>query len=105
MANLQSENVNRGIRYYLSQYWQENGDPRTAGLPLFREGPWPTLFVVGLYLLFVTRVGPNMMKNRPAYQLRGLMLIYNSLMVVVNAYFLFQSLVSHSAGAICEPMC
>lgn len=93
-ANLQSENSNRGIRYYVSQYWQENGDPRSNGLPLIREGPWPTLFVIGIYLFFVTRMGPSMMRKREPYQLRWPMLIYNTLMVIINGYFLIQSMVS-----------
>ncbi|KAF7493359.1 Elongation of very long chain fatty acids protein 7 [Sarcoptes scabiei] len=93
MANLQSEqNFNRGIRYFVSQYWQENGDPRTNGLPLIREGPWPTLFMIGLYILFVTRIGPSMMKKREAYQLRIPMLIYNTSMVIINTYFLVESM-------------
>lgn len=95
MANLQSENSYRGIRYYLLQYWQENGDQRTIGLPLIREGPWPTLFVIGLYLMFVTRWGPAMMKKREPYQLRIPMLIYNTAMVAINSYFLIQSIVSY----------
>lgn len=95
MANLQSEqNFNRGIRYFVSQYWQENGDPRTNGLPLIREGPWPTLFMIGLYILFVTRIGPSMMKKREAYQLRIPMLIYNTSMVIINTYFLVESMVN-----------
>ena len=93
MANLQSESSNHGLRYMLSQYWQDNGNPRTAGLPLIREGPWFTFCVIGVYLLFVTKVGPAMMRKRAAYQLRLPMLVYNSSMVVINFYFLFKSLV------------
>ncbi|XP_017487169.1 PREDICTED: elongation of very long chain fatty acids protein 1-like, partial [Rhagoletis zephyria] len=92
MANLQSESSNHGLRYMLSQYWQDNGNPRTAGLPLIREGPWFTFCVIGVYLLFVTKVGPAMMRKRAAYQLRLPMLVYNSSMVVINFYFLFKSL-------------
>lgn len=93
MANLQSESSNHGLRYLLSQYWQDNGNPRTAGLPLIREGPFFTFCVIGVYLLFVTKVGPAMMRKRAPYQLRLPMLVYNSSMVLINFYFLFKSLV------------
>lgn len=99
MANLQSESSNHGLRYLLSQYWQDNGNPRTAGLPLIREGPFFTFCVIGVYLLFVTKIGPAMMRKRAPYQLRGPMLVYNSSMVVINFYFLFKSLVCPSGSA------
>ena len=93
MANLQSEASNHGIRYFLTHYWQENGNPRTSGLPLIREGPWFTFFVIGTYLLFVTKLGPSMMSKKQPYKLRLPMLMYNSSMVVINFYFLLKSLV------------
>ncbi|XP_054160046.1 elongation of very long chain fatty acids protein 7-like [Oppia nitens] len=86
-----STRVSGGIRYYLQHYWQDTGDQRTVGLPLIREGPWAMLFVMTLYLLFVTKLGPRMMKHREPYQLRGPMFIYNTLMVVINYYFFFQA--------------
>ena len=103
MANLQSENSNHGILYLLSKYWQDNGNPRTSGLPLIREGPWFTFFVIGVYLLFVTKLGPSMMRKRAPYQLRMPMLVYNTSMVVINFYFLLKSLVCHRA--FCCPHC
>lgn len=100
MANLQSETSNHGILYLLSQYWQENGNPRTSGLPLIREGPWFTFCLIGAYLLFVTKLGPAMMSKRQPYQLRLPMLIYNSSMVVINFYFLLKSLVSNPSSTL-----
>jgi hypothetical protein len=91
-ASSSSLRVSGGLRYYLQQYWQDFGDQRTIGLPLIREGPWAMIFVMSLYLLFVRKLGPRMMKHREPYQLRLPMFIYNSLMVVINYYFFFQSL-------------
>lgn len=94
MANLQTESPSHGLRYYLTAYWSENGDPRTVGLPLIQEGPWACYTVIAIYLLFVTRWGPSMMAKREPYQMRLPMLVYNVTMVVFNFYFLIRSLVS-----------
>lgn len=87
-----SASSSRGLRYYLQQYWQDFGDQRTSGLPLIREGPWAMISVMILYLLFVQKLGPKMMKNREPYQLRVPMFIYNAVMVIINFYFFFESM-------------
>ncbi len=87
-----SASSSRGFRYYLQQYWQDSGDQRTCGLPLIREGPWAMITVMCLYLLFVQKIGPKMMKNREPYQLRVPMFIYNTIMVIINFYFFFEAL-------------
>ena len=81
-----------GVRYYLQHFWQDFGDQRTKDLPMFREGPWLMVTVMIFYLLFVSKFGPKMMKNREPYQLRGPMFVYNTVMVVINFYFFFQSI-------------
>ncbi|XP_054166064.1 elongation of very long chain fatty acids protein 7-like [Oppia nitens] len=42
------------------------------------------------YLLFVKKIGPQLMKNRPAFVLREPMLVYNLFMVVFNMYFFYE---------------
>ena len=91
-ASSSSQRLTGGLRYYLQQYWQDLGDQRTIGLPLIREGPWAMITVMTLYLVFVRKVGPKMMKNREPYQLRGPMFVYNTVMVVINFYFFFESI-------------
>ena len=34
----------------------------------------------------MTKLGPYLMRNRKPFELRGLMLVYNTLMVLLNAY-------------------
>jgi len=80
------------ITYYWYQYWRDVGDHRTAHLPLIRDGPWVMITIITSYLIFVRKIGPFIMKSREPFELRGLMLIYNSFMVLANAYFFIQSL-------------
>ncbi|KAJ6224296.1 hypothetical protein RDWZM_002841 [Blomia tropicalis] len=81
------------LRYSSHDYWIETADPRTLHFPLVQGGPWKVLTIVALYLLFVKKIGPEFMKNRPAYVLRGPMLLYNMFMVVTNIFF-FTCLIS-----------
>ncbi|CAG2111399.1 unnamed protein product [Medioppia subpectinata] len=84
--------TNYGLNYYLFNYWREVGDQRTADYPLIRDGPWLMLTIMISYYVFVRKIGPNFMKNRPPFELRALLLVYNALMVAANAYFFVQSL-------------
>src|SRR5699024_2116819 len=61
--------------------------PRTLHYPLVQGGPEQVLAIVGFYFLFVTKIGPAIMKDRAPYVLRGPMLVYNMFMVVVNIFF------------------
>lgn len=54
--------------------------------------PWPVLSIVILYLLFVTKFGPEVMKNRKPFNIKTIMLIYNLYQTISNAYIV--SLVS-----------
>ena len=86
-----SQVVSSGLHYYVYQFWYDSCDPRTKNFPLIGSGPWPTIFVVLLYLLFVLCVGPKIMKNREPFQLRAPMFVYNTATVVINLYFMYES--------------
>ena len=79
------------IDYYWRQYWREVGDHRTADYPLIRDGPWLMLTIMTIYFLFVCQIGPRFMKSREPFQLKGVLLVYNTAMVLANAYFFVQS--------------
>lgn len=70
----------------VSQLWHEaasGGDPRIQHLPLM-QSPLIVHLIVVLYVLFVKKVGPEIMKNRPALVLRRILLVYNLLMMLYN---------------------
>jgi hypothetical protein len=50
---------------------------------------WHAFAVVGLYLYFVRHLGPQLMRNRPAFKLEGVLKVYNLLQVAMNLYMLF----------------
>jgi hypothetical protein len=59
------------------------GDPRLAHLPLMGS-PVPITVVICGYIYFATSLGPRLMKNREAFQLREVLFVYNLLMVTLS---------------------
>lgn len=81
--------VASNIRYVQHDLWEEVGDPRAAHYPMMSGGPWSTIAIVALYVYFVKVAGPRFMKSRPAYDLRGIIRIYNLTLVAWNLYFFY----------------
>lgn len=50
-------------------------------------GPWKIGSVLLSYWILVKIILPNYMKNRPPYDLKNVILIYNTIMVIINALF------------------
>lgn len=73
--------------YVLHQYWNDSADPRTADLPLMSGGPWFIISMMLIYVLLCGYIGPAIMKNHQPFQLRNIMLVYNIIAVLLNAYF------------------
>ncbi|CAH0391218.1 unnamed protein product [Bemisia tabaci] len=51
--------------------------------------PWPMMVILLLYLQFVLKSGPEMMKNRPPLKLRGLIIFYNTFQICLNGALFF----------------
>lgn len=68
------------LHYYTIGIFDKHGDPRTAHYPLVRT-PWPTLFATLLYYLFVSHVGPRLMRDRKPLEIKPLIRTYNSLLL------------------------
>ena len=49
------------------------------------QSPFPTIVMATLYLLFV-RVAPGYMKDREPYQMKAFLFIFNTAIVLLNAY-------------------
>ncbi|KAL7728071.1 hypothetical protein ACLKA6_017920 [Drosophila palustris] len=46
--------------------------------------PWPMLFIISAYLLFVLKLGKKFMENRKPYDLRRVLKVYNLMQVLYN---------------------
>lgn len=65
------------------------------------SSPMPTVTLTVAYLYFVKYLGPRLMKNRPAMELRVPMLAYNFAMVVCSTYMFVE--VRRTASAEGQP--
>jgi elongation of very long chain fatty acids protein 7 len=86
--------------YYLDQYWDDIADPRVNHFPGIGGGLWRILAIMGAYLFFTRVYLPRFMKHRQPYELRNILLIYNSFMVACNSYFFYWAWKSIDYGRI-----
>ncbi len=60
-------------------------DPRTKDYFLV-ENPFYIFTIISLYIYFVTKLGPAMMRNRKPLELKGIMIVYNVFQIAYNTY-------------------
>lgn len=65
-------------------------DPRTKNWFLVEDSPWPVWILTALYLVIVI-VGPHLMRNRPAFDLKWFMVIYNLGLVALSLYMFLEA--------------
>lgn len=53
---------------------------------MFMSTPWPILIILTVYLLFVLKIGPKIMKNRRPFNIKYIMMSYNLMQIVYNMY-------------------
>jgi hypothetical protein len=86
-------------------FWDRHGDPRVKNYFLMSSA-WPVLTIVGVYLLIIKVIGPNMMKNRSAFNMKFVMVVYNLIQVLWNVW-LFHGFLTNGwltkFSFICEP--
>ncbi|CAN7998836.1 unnamed protein product [Ixodes hexagonus] len=70
---------------------QQMGDPRTRNYPLVVNPAFVFPLILG-YLYFVKVAGPRWMKKREAFEIINIVRLYNLVMVVINAGFLYHLL-------------
>ena len=78
--------------------WESGADPRVSQFPLMKGGPWTVFLIIALYLAFVKKIGPSLMKDKDAYDLRRLILVYNFLMMLINCYFFISASIYTNLG-------
>ncbi|CAH0554792.1 unnamed protein product [Brassicogethes aeneus] len=58
---------------------------------LFMQSPIPVISILVIYLYFVLKLGPNLMKNREAYNLKYVMIVYNAYQVIFSTWLCAQA--------------
>ncbi|KAB1280626.1 Elongation of very long chain fatty acids protein 7 [Camelus dromedarius] len=65
-------------------------DPRVEDW-LFMSSPLPHTVILGLYVYFVTSLGPKLMENRKPFELKKVMITYNFLIVLFSVYMCYEA--------------
>jgi len=88
-----AENLTYPLRSSLTEILRENYhwlmvDIRDTRVDdwMFMSSPWPVLGYCMLYYYFVRVLGPRMMKDRPPYEIKNIMLVYNLFQTVFSAW-------------------
>lgn len=81
-------------------------DPRVLRFPIM-VNPAAMLGIITVYLLLVLKIGPEFMKNRPAYKLERIIQVYNAIQVLACIYVVQQT-IQHcylqGYNILCEPV-
>lgn len=57
------------------------------------SSPLPQTIIIAAYIYFVTSLGPRIMENRKAFDLKGILIVYNFGVVALSLYMCYE--VSH----------
>ena len=93
-ASMNDRSILSWIHYYMCDIWLENGDKRVTQGQYFisSNGLINTSIIIGVYLLFVTVIGPRMMRNREPMTLKGYLIFHNFAMTLFNLYSFAKSI-------------
>lgn len=72
------------LSYYLTYNWEDELDYRTQHLILKEIPPLLLIWCLTSYILFAKFIGPQLMKDKEPFELRYIMLFYNTVMASFN---------------------
>lgn len=67
-------------------------DSLKSNLLFLGHSPWRLISLVGLYLIFVLKVGPQLMKKKEPFDLRGLVRAYNFTNIMFNIWLAYRGI-------------
>ncbi|XP_048224524.1 elongation of very long chain fatty acids protein 7 [Perognathus longimembris pacificus] len=86
-----SDLTSRTVRFYDNLI--KDADPRVEDWPLM-SSPLPQTIILGLYIYFVTSLGPKLMENRKPFELKKAMITYNFFIVLFSVYLCYEFVMS-----------
>lgn len=86
-----SDLTSRTVRFY--DNWIKDADPRVEDWFLM-SSPLPQTIILGIYVYFVTSLGPKLMENRKPFELKKVMITYNFFIVLFSVYMCYEFVMS-----------
>ncbi|KAL5243377.1 hypothetical protein ACI65C_010787 [Semiaphis heraclei] len=85
--------MNETHSHIFQHFFKELKSDKTIDSWLFVNSPWPVCSILALYLTFVFKLGPKLMKNREPMNIKYMVLLYNLMQTVFNSYILAYQLI------------
>ena len=54
------------------------------------SSPLPTLLICAGYIYFVKYLGPRLMRDRPPFELKNVIIVYNIIQIVFSTYLVYK---------------
>ncbi|CAG7728317.1 unnamed protein product [Allacma fusca] len=89
-----------------NEYFRTKRDVRLDGW-LLMGSPWPTLVMCLMYVIIVKYLGPWYMRDRPPYQFKKLLIVYNAVQVLFSLWQFYEFGMGGWFGAYnwrCQPV-
>ncbi|KAH7637082.1 hypothetical protein DERF_009355 [Dermatophagoides farinae] len=86
------------LKYLLIDFWEQESDSRIISYPLMDGGPWLSWLIVIIYIYVVKIFGPRWMRQRPAMSLKLAIIMYDIMLIMINAYFFYQYSIAYRFG-------
>ncbi len=71
------------LNYYLTDFWAEHGDPNSSYYPMMSTFKIP-LAIYFTYYFIVLYLGPRLMRDRPPFNLKWVIIPYNLVLSLFN---------------------
>ena len=84
------QDPNMKVDYFSTTWWWEQRDRRSDTYPLLNS-PELMILISVLYVLFVTWLGPWLMRDRKPFSLKNTLLAYNIFQVVLSIYMVIEA--------------
>lgn len=79
-------NIFRQYKILYIDNFESSSTDETVDSWFLMSSPGPVVSIVGLYLLFVLKIGPAYMRDRKPYDLKKVMVIYNAFQVCYSMW-------------------
>lgn len=57
---------------------------------MFMKSPSSVLSILSIYLIFVLKLGPKLMENRKAFELKSILIVFNASLVIFSLWLAAQ---------------
>ena len=89
-AQTGGQNQDIEVIYLSPSWWWEQRDKRSDQYALLMN-PTAVILISICYIIFVTWIGPTVMRNREPYSLKIPLLVYNICQVIINLYIVLEA--------------